>query len=150
MNWEEACTILGVKETASSEEIREQYLYKAQILHPDKTIGKPESIRKKAEEEFKLINQAYEFLKSPSNNPFNNPPKLKVEPPRIRFKDVEIGQKKSTTFQINNVGGAYTNIWIDNEPASWLLVTAAKSTSAEQLPLNVMTCPPETIPDIIS
>jgi hypothetical protein len=56
---------------------------------------------------------------------------------RIRFKDVEIGQRKTTTFQINNVGGIYTNIWIDNQPAPWLSVIAAKSTGAEQLPLEV-------------
>ena len=73
MDWEEACRILGVGATASLEEIRQQYHYKAQLLHPDATIGKSESIRKRAVEEFKLVNQAYQFLSNPSNNPFTNP-----------------------------------------------------------------------------
>jgi hypothetical protein len=138
MTWEEACRILGVKETVSLEEIREQYRYKAQLLHPDKTIGKPEGVRKKAEEEFKLINQAYEVLTNPLNNPLTHPPKLQISPTRIRFKDVEIGQKKSTTFQINNIGGAYTNIWMDNTPAPWLSITAFKSLGVEgELPMEV-------------
>ncbi len=138
MTWEEACRILGVKETVSLEEIREQYRYKAQLLHPDKTIGKPEGVRKKAEEEFKLINQAYEFLINPLNDPLKHPPKLQISSTRIRFKDVEIGQKKSTTFQINNVGGAYTNIWMDNTPASWLSIIAFKSLGVDsELPMEV-------------
>lgn len=137
MDWEEACSILGVTKTASLEEIRQQYHYKAQLLHPDKTIGKPESIRKKAEEEFKLVSQAYQFLKNPLNNPFTNPPKLKISPKHIRFKDVEIGQKKTTSFEIDSIGGAYTNIWLEREPCPWLSVTSFESTTAEQLPMEV-------------
>jgi len=45
MNWEEACQILGVPITATKDEIRAQYIYKAQLLHPDKTIGLPENVR---------------------------------------------------------------------------------------------------------
>ena len=62
MDWEEACRILGVETTASDAEIRDQWLYKAQLLHPDKTLGQHESIRKRATDEFILVKQAYEFL----------------------------------------------------------------------------------------
>jgi hypothetical protein len=137
MDWEEACRILGVKPTASPEGIRQQWHYKAQLLHPDATIGKSESIRKKAEEEFKLVKQAYEFLTNPSNNPFTNPPKLKVSPKHIRFKDVEIGQKKTTSFEIDSIGGAYTSVWFEREPSPWLSVTSFESTTAHQLPMEV-------------
>lgn len=137
MDWEEACSVLGVTKTASLEEIRQQYYYKAHLLHPDATIGKSESIRKKAAEEFKLVKQAYEFLTNPLNNPFTNPPKLKISPKHIRFKDVEIGQKKTTSFEIDSIGGAYTNIWFEREPCPWLSVTSFESTTAEQLPMEV-------------
>jgi curved DNA-binding protein CbpA len=63
MNFEEACQILGVPFTSTREEIHAQYIYKAQLLHPDKTMGLPESVRIKAEEELKRINQAYNILK---------------------------------------------------------------------------------------
>lgn len=137
MDWEEACSILGVEETASLEAIRQQYHYKAHLLHPDATIGKSGSIRKKATEEFKLVTQAYEFLINPSNNPHTNPPKLKISPKHIRFKDMEIGQKKTTSFQIDSIGGVYTNIWFETEPCPWLSVTSFKSTAAERLPAEV-------------
>ena len=63
MNWEEACQILGVPITAKAAEIQSQYIYKAQLLHPDKTIGLPETIRHKAEEELKLVNAAFMVIK---------------------------------------------------------------------------------------
>jgi hypothetical protein len=137
MDWEEACRILGVDAAASSEEIRQQYHYKAQLLHPDATIGKSESIRRKAEDEFKVINQAYQFLTNPLNNPFTNPPKLRISPKHIRFRDMGIRQKKITTSEIDNVGGPYTNIWFEREPCPWLSVTSFESTTAHQLPMKV-------------
>lgn len=137
MDWEEACSILGITKTASLEEIRQQYRYKAQLLHPDATIGRPKSIRERAAEDFKLVSQAYQFLTDPLNNPFTNPPRLKISPKHIRFKDVEIGQKKTTSFEIDSIGGAYTNIWFEREPCPWLSVTSFESTTAEQLPVAV-------------
>jgi len=137
MDWEEACNILGVKPTASPEEIKRRYRLKQHTLHPDKTQHLPEQLRKEAEEELKLVNQAYPFLTNPLNNPFTNPPKLKISPKHIRFKDVEIGQKKTTGFEIDSIGGAYTNIWFEREPCPWLSVTSFESTTAEQLPMEV-------------
>jgi predicted Zn-ribbon and HTH transcriptional regulator len=137
MDWEEACSILGIKPTASPEEVEHRYRYKARILHPDATVGKPDNIRKEAEEEFKLVNEAYQFLLNSANNPLINPPKLKISPKHIRFKDVDVGQKKTTAFEIDSVGGVYTNIWFETEPCPWLSVTSFESTTSEQLPIKV-------------
>lgn len=137
MNWEEACQILGVTSTATAAEIRAQYLYKAQLLHPDKTAGLPESVRQKAEEELKHVNAAYNFLSDLKNNPQSNPPKLSVSPRHIRFKDVEPSKKKTTIIEIESVGGPYTKFWMDDSPAAWLKVIEVKSTTNDPLPLEV-------------
>jgi hypothetical protein len=57
--------ILDVPISASLSEIKEAYRYKANILHPDHTLGMPEMTRKKAEAELKLVNVAYETLSNP-------------------------------------------------------------------------------------
>jgi calcineurin-like phosphoesterase family protein len=137
MNWEEACQILGVPVTTTTAEIHAQYIYKAQLLHPDKTAGLPESVRQKAEEELKRINAAYTVLKDLKNNPQANPPKLSVSPRYIRFKDVGPNQKKTTVIEIESVGGSYTKFWMDDSPAAWLKVIEVKSTTNEPLPLEV-------------
>jgi hypothetical protein len=137
MDWPEACRILGVPESATETQIKEQYLYKAQLLHPDKNQDKPESIRKKAEAELSLVNQAYSMVNNPNNNPYRIPPKLAVEPMGIRFQDIEIGERKETTFTVRSIGGPYTSIWIENKPAPWLTVTGVKSITSERLPLEV-------------
>jgi hypothetical protein len=136
MTWEEACQILGVLPTASAAEIHNQYIYKAQLLHPDKTINSPQSVREKAEEELKKVNAAYDFLKDPQNRPNNSPPKLHINLSHVRF-NVDVGQKKSTTFQIDNIGGPYTNFWMDDSPSSWLKVTEVKSLTDAPLPIEV-------------
>jgi curved DNA-binding protein CbpA len=137
MNWEEACQVLGVPVTATQTEIRAQYMYKAQLLHPDKTGGLPDQSRQKAEEELKIINSAYSVLKDPRNNTFSAPPKLKVSPKNIRFSDVKIGQPKTTKIRIESVGGSYTKFWMADSPAPWLRIVEAKSTTNDPLPLEV-------------
>jgi calcineurin-like phosphoesterase family protein len=137
MNWEEACQILGIPFSATADEIRAQYIYKAQLLHPDKTMGLPESVRHKAEEELKQVNAAYAVLKDLKNSPQNNPPKLSVSPLNIRFKDIEPDQKKTTIIEIESIGGAYTKFWMDDSPAKWLKVIEVKSTTNDPLPLEV-------------
>jgi hypothetical protein len=137
MDWTQACAVLGVSGSATDVEIKEQYIYKAQLLHPDKNQDKPENIRKKAEAELALINQTYAFINNPNNNPYKIPPRLSVEPLAVRFKDVSMGEKKSTSVMIRNAGGPYTSIWIDNQPAPWLTVAGVKSITGERLPLEV-------------
>lgn len=137
MTWEEACQELGVSPRATPEEIKAAYEVKVWTLHPDRLQGAPDRVRKKAEEELKRVNAAYNFLKDPRNNPFNNPPKLDITPKYIRFKDVEPGQKKSTSLEIKSIGGPYTKVWIDNAPTPWLRVTDIKSLTSDPLPLEV-------------
>ncbi|MFC1864291.1 J domain-containing protein [Chloroflexota bacterium] len=137
MNWEEAYRIIGIAPTASEQEIRQQYLYKVQILHPDWNFNKPVAIRKKAEEELKEVNEAYNVLKDSINNPFRTSPKLDISLRKIRFKEVDLGQKKSASFEVKSVGGAYSKIWIDDSPAPWLRVTDIRSLTSELLPLEV-------------
>ncbi|RJO63021.1 MAG: hypothetical protein C4542_01125 [Dehalococcoidia bacterium] len=137
MTWEEACRILGVPVTAAPAEIKTQWLYKANLFHPDKTANLPESMREKAEDDFKQASAAYDFLKDLKNNPYTTPPKLDIRVRHIRFKDLETGQKKSTSFEIKSTGGPYTRFWIDDAAAPWLRVTDIKSTTNEPLPLEV-------------
>ena len=130
MNWEEACELLGVPVTATQTEIRAQYMYKAQLLHPDKTGGLPDQSRQKAEDELKVINTAYSILKDPKNNTFSAPPKLKVSPRNIRFTEVGAGQQKTTKIRIESIGGSYTKFWMADSPAPWLRIVEAKSTGS--------------------
>jgi len=98
MNWAEACSILGVQHTASPEEIRTQYIYKANLLHPDKTQYLAENLRKKAEEELKLVNQAHDFLGLPSNRPLPTTDIPSSDNPSIRIRP---------TVAIDRLGSTY-------------------------------------------
>ncbi len=137
MNWEEACQILGVPLDATQKEIHAQYIYKAQLLHPDKTSGLPDSVRLKAENELKRINAAYNVLKDARTSPVDNPPKLSFKPEKVIFKDVGPAEKKQAVLEISNTGGPYTRFWVDDSPADWLKVVEAKSTTSEPLPLQI-------------
>jgi hypothetical protein len=136
MTWEDACQILGVLQTASAAEIHEQYITKALLLHPDKTSTLPQNVRVKAEEEFKKVNVAHDFLKDPRNKPNNSPLKLHVSLSHVRF-NVDPGQRKSTIFKIYSTGGPFTKFWMDDSPASWLRVAEVKSLTDDPLPMEV-------------
>lgn len=56
---------LGVKEDASDEEIRKAYRKASLKYHPDKQVGKSDAEKKKAEDKFKEINEAYSTLSDP-------------------------------------------------------------------------------------
>lgn len=62
MTKEKAFKIMGLKQTATKEEIKKAYRKLAVEFHPDKAGGATESIRKLAEEKFKEIKDAYDFL----------------------------------------------------------------------------------------
>lgn len=55
--------ILNLKPGASEQEVKQAYRYLAKIWHPDRFASDPEQ-QKKAEEEIKKINEAYEKVKS--------------------------------------------------------------------------------------
>jgi len=62
MTRERAFEILRLKQTASKEEIKKAYKKLSQEFHPDKAERATESIKKLAEEKFKEIKTAYDFL----------------------------------------------------------------------------------------
>lgn len=137
MNFEEACRILGVPTTADAGEIQAQYIYKAQLLHPDKTMNLPEKVRSKAEEELKRINEAYNILKNLETSPVDVPPRLVVSPLFICFKDIAPGEKQTALITVDNTGGSFTRFWADDAPAPWLKVLEVKSTTTDPLPLEI-------------
>jgi hypothetical protein len=64
MTWEEACRILGFSVNATPAEIKNQWLYKANLLHPDKTANLPENMRIKAEEDFTTSSQIQKTIRT--------------------------------------------------------------------------------------
>ena len=63
MNRLEALHILGLGENATSEEIKTAYKETAQILHPDK-FASNKKLQDRATEQFKNLQEAYEYLSS--------------------------------------------------------------------------------------
>ena len=54
--------VLDVDSVATAQEIKEAYRYKVQILHPDRLMNVPESVRLKAQRELIRVNRAYAAL----------------------------------------------------------------------------------------
>jgi hypothetical protein len=152
-DWEDYYEILGVSPDSTAGEIKEAYLYKVNILHPDGLMSRPESIRRQAEKDLKKVNRAYEVLKDPqkrqeyhsewvkqrakSKETFIPKPKPIVDPPHICFSNVEPGEIKRASFIIRNVGGPYSN-FLFSDPDSWVrVVHQAPLTTADELPLEV-------------
>jgi curved DNA-binding protein CbpA len=57
--------VVGVSVDATSDEIRQAYHRKAQLLHPDRHIGASSAILQESEESMALLNKAWETLSSP-------------------------------------------------------------------------------------
>ena len=55
--------ILGVKPSASEEEVTQAYRDLAKVWHPDRFADNPR-LQKKAEEKLKEVNAAYEYVRS--------------------------------------------------------------------------------------
>lgn len=156
-SFEDYYEVLGVGPDSTDQEIKDAYLYKANILHPDRLGGVSESIRRRAEDDFKKVNRAYDVLKDPKQrNTYHSEwlqrkqgatgssgvhsgilPTPIVEPAYIKLKNIAPGQVKRISFIVINSGGSYSKISIDN-PDSWLRVTTWRSlSSADELPLKV-------------
>ncbi len=154
--WEDYYEILGVNPDASEKEIKDCYRYKANILHPDHTAGMAEQYRKKAEDDLKKVNLAYDTLKDPLKrhnfhnewckrkgnvHPYsgynNEQPKPMVEPSFLDLGILEPNQIKRARFVISNKGGPYMKVLI-NEPPSWVKITQERSlNNTEKLPLEI-------------
>lgn len=55
--------VLGLAENASDEDVKKRYKDLVKETHPDKLRHMPENIRKKSEERFKAINEAYSRIR---------------------------------------------------------------------------------------
>ncbi len=65
INWADYYGLLGLSFGASEKEVREAYLYKARLLHPDRSAGLPPEVRERAERELARVNEAYGVLREP-------------------------------------------------------------------------------------
>lgn len=149
---------LGVQRTASSQEIKEAYLYWVNVLHTDRMSKMPERIRLKAEEDLKKVNEAYGVLSDPKERAHydkktgvgidvktssHQQTRAKVEPrveiyPEIIFLDsAKPRAKQKGTFFIRNVGGDYSKVLISN-PEKWIKVIRTESLYlGKKLPMRV-------------
>jgi curved DNA-binding protein CbpA len=57
--------VLGVSAFADVDEVRRAYYRKAQVLHPDRFAAAPEVERRRAEDEMKTVNEAWNTLRNP-------------------------------------------------------------------------------------
>jgi curved DNA-binding protein CbpA len=92
-------SILGVAPDASANEIRGRYRFLAQAFHPDKFSSVEQ--KQQVEEEFKIINNAYQILSVPQKREMydrkRNPSRVysrKTEDNRIRQAEKTTQQKK--------------------------------------------------------
>ncbi|HOK37433.1 MAG TPA: TerB family tellurite resistance protein [Bacteroidales bacterium] len=67
LNIDDYYSVLGLNQSASNEEIKKAYRSLALKHHPDKVAHLGEDIQKAAQEKFKKINEAYEYIKKERN-----------------------------------------------------------------------------------
>jgi len=113
--------ILEIKETADLEEIKKTYRSKALKYHPDRV---PEHLKKRSEEIFKQISEAYEVLSDSEKRKkydeelknlragqsfdqadYSGNPVLQVDKSRFEFKDLRWGTRVSDYLSVSNAGG---------------------------------------------
>ena len=150
--------ILGIKKNATPEEVREAYLYWANVLHPDRMLKMPEHVRMKAQDDLKKVNEAYSVLSdlrmraqydrrmstsADIKTSSYQQARARVEPmaevyPKIIFLDSKKPRaKQKGTFFIRNVGGECSKILISN-PDKWIKIVKAKSLYPDKkLPMQV-------------
>lgn len=149
--------ILGVDHNASFEQIKEAYIFKVNIYHPDRLRIIPERIRNRAEDELKKVNQAYEVLSNPKSRsqydssrfrqtiaeselPKTRPtrrPKPEVYPKTIEFNDALPYVKQKGSFFVRNVGGQFRKVLISKTPEWINVVETRRLSDSNKLPIEV-------------
>ena len=149
--WKDYYDILWLDPNASEAEIKEAHRKRVQSVHPDHAQKTPAAERH-AEEEFKLVTEAYEVLIDPEKRRAYDSERLwrdkrgtrtqspkptpLVTPPVIRFRNVAPGKLQTSSFILENTGGPYQNITY-TDPASWVRVAACQSVNPpDELPLQ--------------
>jgi len=150
--------VLGIPRSATAQEIKDAYLYKVQILHPDRMSAMPERIRLQAEIDLKRVNKAYEVLSdsrkraqydrqtfesvestisSHRKTKVTGKPKPQIYPKKLFFDKALSYQKQRGSFYIRNVGGAYSKLLISTPP-EWIKILQTKSVyQNSKLPMQV-------------
>ncbi|NVM23486.1 MAG: DnaJ domain-containing protein [Desulfobacterales bacterium] len=148
---------LGVPPDANADQIREAYIYKVNILHPDRLAAMPHRVRHKAEEDLKKVNVAYEVLSKPERRrqydierfgvaaPVSDrqeikraeKPKPEVYPRTVSFDNVLPYVKQQGVFFVRNVGGPYTKVEIGKFPEWIRLIETTPLQSSSKLPMRV-------------
>lgn len=123
--WEDYYEILDVNPEANDEEIKKAYRDRCFIFHPDRMKGAPESAQRKAEEELKRVNRAFNVLKDPAKRRdyhqewLKKPRKQPYEAPRpppspanivlsdfmISPQRIQLGGTVTVSLTARNVGG---------------------------------------------
>jgi len=156
---EDLYQILGIPSNATPAQIKEAYLYKVNILHPDRLAMVPERIRQAAEEELKKVNAAYEVLSNPAKRQQydrgqsggtveqstpppsswspDKPPKPEVHPRTISFDQALAYVPEKGSFFIRNVGGSYKKVVISTPPEWLKIVKTIPLQNGMRLPMRV-------------
>jgi len=156
-NEEDYYAMLDVAPDSTPEQIKEAYIYKVNILHPDRLAAVPERVRRLAEEELKKVNMAYEVLSDPpkrrqydikrfdsvgavsgsQKSRTARKPQPEVYPKTISFKDAPPYVKQKSGFFVRNIGGPYAKVLISETP-KWLRVVKTISLQGDnKLPMKV-------------
>jgi curved DNA-binding protein CbpA len=139
--------ILDILPDASLTQIKEAYIYKVNILHPDRLQLMTERIRVKAEEELKVVNAAYAILSNPEKRRQYDlklfggsvrstqgskreiKPYIEVYPTFIKFNNCLPYVKQNSAFFVRNKGGHFNKIMISKAP-EW--ITDLKTTALQE------------------
>lgn len=146
--------VLGVPRNATTEQIRDAYRKLVREHHPDsfsdarkaaEEAGNEKLLRileekiREAEEELKLINEAYETLSDPikrlrydeeldqqaqqgargTSSAYTTPPDIRLSKTAIDFGQVTRGERRSDSFIIYNDGGPVSDVtigWVEDLP----------------------------------
>jgi len=139
--------ILGVATDADTRQIKEAYIFKVNIYHPDRLSSMSERIRIKAEQELIRINEAFEILSKPglkkeydsklfgrqshfqqstSSTPSSSgPPQPVIYPNIIKLDNGVPHQKYRASIFLKNSGGAFKKLSVSHLP-NWLRITGTK------------------------